>query len=134
MSNTIHIVMPSKAITKKNANDFLFQHLIVPNTIESISMEAYLRKAQLRSVEFSTSVTNIGARAFKDCSHLETVRYLGSNAFHGCNRLKYIEITHDPEFIGESLVNKPVIIRCKKGSKVDDYCRTYECQTEYINS
>ena len=61
------------------------------------------------------------------------VRYLGSNAFHGCDRMKYIEIVHNPEFIGESLVNKPVIIKCKKGSKVDDYCRTYGYQTDYID-
>ena len=61
------------------------------------------------------------------------VRYLGSNAFHGCNRLKYIEIVHNPEFIGESLINKPVIVKCKKGSKVDDYCRTYGYLTNYID-
>lgn len=61
------------------------------------------------------------------------VRYLGKWIFHGCNRLQYLEIRHDPEFIGEWIINKAATIRCYKGSKVDRYCQQSGFKVEYFS-
>lgn len=60
------------------------------------------------------------------------VRYIGEQAFSGCDRMKILEIDHDPDFLGEHIVNHSTVIRCRKGSAVDAYCREYGYQTEYL--
>ena len=76
--------------------------------------------------------------AFFKCSNLtsvclpESIRSIEKWVFHGCNRLKYLEIRHDPEFIGDWIINRSATIRCYKGSKVDAYCREFGFQTEYL--
>ena len=45
--------------------------------------------------------------------------------FHGCSRLKVLEIRHNPEYIGEWIINRAARIRCYQGSKVDKYCLLY---------
>lgn len=49
------------------------------------------------------------------------------------NRLQYLEIRHDPEFIGEWIINKAATIRCYKGSKVDRYCQQSGFKVEYFS-
>lgn len=67
------------------------------------------------------------------CGDSANVRYLGKWIFHGCNRLQYLEIRHDPEFIGEWIINKAATIRCYKGSKVDRYCQQSGFKVEYFS-
>ncbi len=47
----------------------------------------------------------------------ENVRYIGKWVFHGCNRLKYLELRHDPLY---------------KGSAADRYCQEPGLQTKYL--
>ena len=46
--------------------------------------------------------------------------------------MKILELTHDPEYIGDWIINRSVMVRCKKGGKVDQYCQQFGFQTEYI--
>ena len=48
------------------------------------------------------------------------------------HRLKVVEIAHEPEFIGDWIVNKSTVIRCRKDSKVEAYCKKFEFAVEYI--
>ena len=62
----------------------------------------------------------------------ESVQYIGDGAFRGCNRLKVLEIRHDPEYIGELIANRNTVIRCRKDSKVEEYCKEYGYQVEIV--
>ena len=53
-------------------------------------------------------------------------------AFHGCDRLKILEIHHDPEYVGDWITNKNCTIRCYKGSSMEAYARKHEIQVEYL--
>lgn len=48
------------------------------------------------------------------------------------NRLQYLEIRHDPEYIGEWIINRAATIRCYKGSKADRYCQESGFKVEYL--
>ena len=48
------------------------------------------------------------------------------------HRMKVLEIDHDPDYLGEHIVNRSTVIRCHRGSAVDAYCREYGYQTEYL--
>ena len=54
------------------------------------------------------------------------------NGIHGCARLQVLEIRHDPEYIGEWIINKAARIRCYRGSKVAAYCQESGFTVEYI--
>ena len=54
----------------------------------------------------------------------ESIRRIEKWVFHGCARLQVLEIRHDPEYIGEWIINKAARIRCYRGSKVAAYCRS----------
>ena len=83
-------------------------------------------------------LVEIGDSAFFRCKNLrhvkipQSVRTLGRWVFHGSSRLEYLDIFHDPEYIGPWIVNKSCTIRCRKGSKIDAYCDEYELKREYI--
>lgn len=83
-------------------------------------------------------VTEIEESAFYRCKNLtevvipKSVKRLGKWIFHGCSRLKYLTILHDVDFIGDWIINKnDTVIRCIKGSNVDDYCQAREFRTDY---
>ena len=63
----------------------------------------------------------------------ESVKIIEKWAFHGCNRLKVIEIAHEPENIGDWIINRSVTVRCYKGGKVDKYCKKFQFKTEYLS-
>ena len=46
--------------------------------------------------------------------------------------LQVLEIRHDPEYIGEWIINKAARIRCYRGSKVAAYCQESGFTVEYI--
>lgn len=94
---------------------FGMEKLELPDTLETIDVKTFFKCTQLKEVKIPVSV-----------------RSIERGAFHGCNRLKILEFRHDPDFIGEELINKSTRIRCYQGSKVDAYCQEHDYITEYI--
>lgn len=105
--------------------------------LRRIGYQAFYQTA-LKQVEFPDGLLEIGDSAFLKCKNLEyvkipkTVKRIEKWAFHGCHSLKVLEIAHEPEFIGDWIVNKSTVVRCKKDSKVEDYCKKFGFTTEYI--
>ena len=108
-----------------------------PKSLRKIGEEAFYQ-AGLQEIELPDDLEEIGPSAFLKCRKLEYVRIpqnlkiIGKWAFHGCDRLKVLEIAHDPEKIGEWIVNRSTHIRCHKGSRMDRYCQENGFQTEYF--
>lgn len=109
-----------------------------PSTLKEIGNQAFYF-CGLTSLELPNSLEYLGESAFFKCSNLisvtipPSVKHMGKWVFHGCNRLKYLEIHHDPEFIGEWIVNKATTIRCYKDSKMDRYCQETGFTVEYLD-
>lgn len=86
-------------VTKMTESAFSFCNLksvSIPNTINSISMHAFMGCLDLESVSIPNSVTSIEYGAFWGCSKLssvdipENVRTIGSIAFNTCDNLTEI--------------------------------------------
>ncbi|MCI9099623.1 MAG: leucine-rich repeat domain-containing protein [Lachnospiraceae bacterium] len=111
--------------------------LKLPRRIRVIGREAFYQTG-MNELELPKGLEVIEDSAFLKCSQLTYVRLPRSVkriekwAFHGCNRLKTLEIAHDPEFIGEWIINRSAAIRCVRGGKVDRYCQNAGFTTEYI--
>ena len=133
----------------------------MPPKVTEIEDRAFYRCKDLKSVHFPEGLKRIGREAFYFCSMetlelLESVEILDEKAFfkctwltevclpvhirriekwvfHGCNRLKVLEIRHDPEHIGKWIINRAARIRCYQGSKVDNYCQESGFTVEYID-
>lgn len=134
--------------------------VFLPNTISRISEKAFYKCTALKEIKlpaglreigreafYQTGLTElilpekllrIGDSAFLKCNQLEYVRipesvkFIEKWAFHGCNRLKVLEIAHDPEEIGPWIINRSARIRCRKGGAVERYCREAGFQMEYL--
>lgn len=108
-----------------------------PKGLKRIGREAF-HFCKLEQLDLPDTLEEIDKKAFFCCKELtkvvipESVRKIGAEAFHGIAKLEVIEIRHDPEEIGEDIVNKPVRIRCYQGSKVDAYCQEHGYTVEYI--
>lgn len=108
-----------------------------PLALRKIGSQAFYQTA-LKELELLDGLREIGDSAFLKCNNLESVKIpesvkrIGKWAFHGCHRLKVVEIAHEPEFIGDWIVNKSTVIRCRKDSKVEAYCKKFEFAVEYI--
>ena len=108
-----------------------------PENLKVISNQAFY-SCGLTSLELPDSLEILDESAFFKCNNLITVtlppnvRYIGKWVFHGCNRLQYLEIRHDPEYIGEWIINRAATIRCYKGSKADRYCQESGFKVEYL--
>ena len=115
------------------------EELEFPEELLAVEEEAFYFTG-LKELRLPPKLQIIGNSAFFKCNNLTavqippSVRRIEKWAFHGCNRLRVVEILHDPEFIGEWITNKSTKIRCKRGSKVDSYCREYGLQTEYVEN
>ncbi len=113
--------------------------LTFPDVLISIGEEA-LFGSGLSSLVLPESLRIIKDRAFFRCHGLSEVTipsgvsYIGAGAFHGCNRLKTLTILHDPHFIGPEIANLVTVIRCRKGSYADAYCKKYGYTAEYIDT
>ena len=131
-----------------------------PDSLLTINDRAFYRCKNLKQVHFPTGLKHIGDYAFYFCAldtlelpdTLETigesaffkcknligielppsVKSIGKWVFHGCDRLKYLTIRHNPEFIGEWIINRAATIRCYKGSVADRYCQENEFKVEYL--
>ena len=116
-------VTPSSSLGRYDAKNMITAHVTIPGGIRRILPE---------------SLQTLEASAFQRCSSLtyvripSGVRYIGEQAFSGCDRMKVLEIDHDPDYLGEHIVNRSTVIRCHRGSAVDAYCREYGYQTEYL--
>lgn len=134
--------------------------LLLPPTVTEIHDRAFYRCKSLEQIYFPPELRVIGIQAFYFCgfrtlelpdtlealdesaffkctnlTHVrlpKSVRYIGKWAFHGCNRLQYLEVRHDPEFIGEWIINRSATVRCYQGSKMDRYCRENGFKVEYL--
>ena len=124
-------------------------HIQLPSGVKEIEEQAFYRCKNLKTICFPKGLKVIGMDAFSfcgieklelpdKCTQLrevkipESVRTIERGVFHGCNRLKVLEFRHDPDFIGEELINKSTRIRCYQGSKVDEYCQKQGYTVEYI--
>ena len=91
------------------------------------------------TLELPESLEILDEKAFFKCTWLTEVclpthiRRIEKWVFHGCSRLKVLEIRHDPEYIGEWIINRAARIRCYQGSKVDRYCQESGFTVEYID-
>ena len=136
------------------------ESLQLSSALTLIEDRAFYRCKNLRSVDFPEGLKRIGKEAFYFCAieelHLPqslefldesaffkcmnltyvclptNIHYIGKWVFHGCNRMKYLEIRHDPDFIGPWIINRACTIRCYKGSKVDEYCKEFDFKVEYL--
>lgn len=113
------------------------KHVRFPEGLKCIGKDAFYF-CGLEELELPESLEVLEERAFFKCTYLTEVR-LPTNirriekwVFHGCSRLQVLEIRHDPEYIGEWIINKAARIRCYKGSKVDVYCQEAGFTVEYI--
>ena len=108
-----------------------------PNGLRKIGDHAFAF-CPLKSLELPDSLEVIEDAAFFKCNFLlivtipKNVKFIGNQAFRGCNRLRYLEFYHDPEKIGEEIINRAVTIRCYKNSYVDTYCKERNLKVEYI--
>jgi hypothetical protein len=74
--------------------------LVIPDTVISIGIDAFLNLTALRSAFIPTSVTSIGNTAFQGCSSLtsiiipDSVKTIGTYAFTGCTSLTSITISN----------------------------------------
>lgn len=113
------------------------RNMELPIALKKIGEEAFYF-CGIEEMELPFNLQEIADRAFFGCKNLksvyipEHVNFIGTEAFHGCNRLEYLEIDHDPAYIGTRIVNKNCTVRCKKGSKVDRYCEEQGLKREYI--
>ena len=136
------------------------ESLQLSSALTLIEDRAFYRCKNLRSVDFPEGLKRIGKEAFYFCAieelHLPqslefldesaffkcmnltyvclptNIHYIGKWVFHGCNRMRYLEIRHDPDFIGPWIINRACTIRCYKGSKVDEYCKEFDFKVEYL--
>ena len=112
--------------------------IYLPEGLKVIGEEAFYF-CGIQSLQLPDSLEVLDQSAFFKCNNLEyvclprNVRYIGKWVFHGCNRLKILEIRHDPEFMGEWIINRSATIRCHRGSKVDRYCQMNEFKVEYLD-
>lgn len=111
--------------------------LFLPKGLEEIRKEAFYF-CGIESLDFPEGLKKIEEHAFFRCKKLRKVKlpssveYIGKEAFHGCDWLEILEIRHDPEFLGDWLVNRNCTIYCVEGSKVDKYCDKFEYKREYV--
>lgn len=110
----------------------------LPEGIQVIGNEAFYQTA-IQGIKLPSTLVEIGNSAFLKCRSLEfiqipaSVKKIGRWSFHGCGQLKKVEFLGEPEEIGECIINKSTVIRCKKGSGIDAYCKEKEFQIEYID-
>lgn len=127
------------------------EHIEIPDSIRKIGDWAFCKCKKLQEFRFPKELVTIGKKAFSGCNirklHLpdklcyigedafsknhylrevvlpESVKSIENGAFRSCIRLQAVEIRHDPEVLGERIVNGNTAIRCYPGSKVEEYCK-----------
>lgn len=134
------LILPSKLNRIEDRAFYKCQSLSklhFPVTLESIGREAFYQTG-FTMLKLPRNLKVLDDSAFFKCNQLEYVilpeslKKIGKWVFHGCNRLKILEIHHDPDEIGDWIINKSAMIRCKKGSMLDEYCEKFGFTREYL--
>ena len=74
------------------------EEITIPNSVESIGDQSFVRCKNLKSVTIPNSVKSIGSGAFDECTSLESVTIqngvenIGNKAFYGCEKLKSVTV------------------------------------------
>ena len=80
--------------------------VVIPNTVTTISDDAFWKCHNLKTVTFGNNVESIGSSAFNECSSLESIELpikltkIEGNTFKGCSSLKSVTIGKNIESIG----------------------------------
>ena len=89
-------------------NGEIITELVIPDTVTSIPVDAFLLCTNITSVTIPSSVTSIGSSAFHSCSNLASVTIesgvttIDDVAFYGCSSLTSITIPDSVTSIGSS--------------------------------
>ena len=124
-------------------NEFLIsdaESIFFQQAIEAFAVDIFHFKSEDfgKRRRFVHNAGTIDDSAFFKCSKLvevkipTSVKHIGKWVFHGCNSLQVVEFRHDPEFIGDWIINRAARIRCYRGSAVDAYCQKFGFTVEYL--
>ncbi|WP_414733272.1 leucine-rich repeat domain-containing protein [Acetobacterium carbinolicum] len=100
-----------------------------PEGLLRIGREAFYRSG-LTSLKLNEQLEVLEEGAFLRCLGLreitipKSVKQIDKWAFHGCDNLHWAVFEGDPEILGSGIFNRlDTTVVCKKGSRVDRYCR-----------
>ena len=104
-----NVIIPN-SVTTVSDNAFegciSLTNIIIPNSVTSIGNNAFKGCTSLANISIPDSVTFIGDSAFQDCTSLanisipDSVTFIGNSAFHGCTSLTSITIPSSVTTIG----------------------------------
>lgn len=82
-------------------------NIVIPNGVTSISMNTFSGCSSLANIVIPDGVTSIGSRAFENCTNLTTVEMVNNNAltigaltFFNCTKLSTVKLPATPPTIG----------------------------------
>lgn len=95
-----HVIVKEgvKTIANYAFDDCRAKKVKLPNSVQTIAPNAFLRARQLESIVLQEGITTIGSYAFQYCSKLREItlphslQNLGNNAFYCCDKLAVINI------------------------------------------
>lgn len=128
----VTIIEDAAFFTCKKMRQFHF-----PSRLKQIGEHAF-HYCLLSEVVLPEGLEYIGAAAFYHCpqlTHVEipaSVRYIGNRAFKGSQKMKVLELRHDPDYIGPDVANHDTLIRCYQGSTVEEYCKRNGYAVSYL--
>lgn len=113
------------------------KHIVMPNSVKKISERAFAY-SDVKSINFSDSLTKIGKQAFIGCKNLEeivlpdTLECVGENAFEDCKMITKVNIPKNMTVIGSRAfagLSKITEIRIPGTVKMVDEDAFYSCDS-----
>ena len=113
----------------------------IPNSVKTICEYAFYACGSLETIVLPDSVTVVEYGAFLDCGSLtsavmgNSVISIGGNAFYHCAKLTSVTIPNPDTVIGQDAFlgcGSDLIIRCKAGSKAQEYAEANGIRVELI--
>lgn len=133
-SKSLLICYPANKVDPESGSTYK-----VPDSVTEIGEWAFSDCEGLKKVIIPDSVTDIGEGAFFKCRNLEhidipdSVVRMDDIIFRGCDNLKSITIPESVVEIGWGLFSgcpEDLVVRCKKNSKIYDYCIAKQIQVD----